>query len=102
METQQERDNNNEQALAVRLIESLEKSGTDFRTVDSLANELGAESDMVRQELDGLYPVVRKAISLSAHYDDWYRLSSKGLTPNERRSHLRALITFQSLRNSDF
>ena len=88
--------------LAYRILESIEASDTDFRTLDSLSNEFSVDREMMRAELDSLTPHVRRAITFSEKFDGWYRLTSRGMTRQEKRNHVRALITFQSLRNSNF
>lgn len=85
-----------------RLIEALADSATDFRTVSSLADQLGVPVATVKHELDRLGPeVVRRPLGQEKHYPDWYRLTEKGPTRQERMGRLKAIFGFSSM-DDDF
>lgn len=89
--------------LGKRIVKTLEEKQTDFVTVSSLVESLAVDEATVRSELMQMTPhIVRRAITFDSKYDDWYRLTSYGLTAQEKRNQTKALVTFQALRNSDY
>ena len=89
--------------LGKQIVNALEESQTDFLTVHYFMRHFNLPEALVRAELKAMTPdIVRPAITFHGEYDDWYRLTSRGMTPVEKRNRIKALITFQSLRNSDY
>lgn len=87
--------------LLRRLLQALQESSTDFRTVASLADEFGVSEDVIRRELDDLGDAVRRPLGQELHYPDWYRLAAKGPTRQERRARWKAVLSFGSM-DDDF
>lgn len=88
--------------LRKRLLEALDQSRTDWRTVASLADELGVSKAQVQQELSMLEPqIVRRPRGQESKYPDWYRLTARGLTASEKLLRLKAIVTF-SILDDDF
>ena len=75
------------------VVDSLTKSSFDFRTVGSLAAELGLSERSTRLVLNELERrgLIRRPYARGAAYRDWYRLSSRGPTWRERLGVLRAV-----------
>ncbi|MGO9155134.1 hypothetical protein [Mycobacterium sp.] len=90
-----------EPALSKRIVQALEESLTDFRTVSSLADQLGVSDEMVRQELERLGEAVRRPLGQERSYPDWYRLKAKGPTRQERLARLKAVLGFSAM-DDDF
>ncbi|EFQ84694.1 hypothetical protein HMPREF0063_10035 [Aeromicrobium marinum DSM 15272] len=79
--------------LEDRLERALAASDTDWRTVDSLAGELGVSAAATREAIRRMGSKVRRPARTKKSEEDWYRLSSRGLTWQER---LRILLAFAS------
>ena len=74
--------------LQDQIVDALRRSQTDFRTVQSLANELGTSVTAVRHTLRALGTRVRNPLHGGAAYADWYRLTDNGPTSRERLQHM--------------
>ncbi len=79
--------------VAGQLAVSLEKSRTPWRSVESLANEIGVNEDDVRQGLRHLGSDVRRPVGANGRERDWYRLAREGLTWQEHWRLLRASVS---------
>lgn len=86
-----------EPPLSERILHALKHSATDFRTVTSLAKELGVDKYAMESELDKLSDKVRRPLGQEARYPDWYRLTDAGPTRQEKRARLKAIVTFSSM-----
>jgi len=84
-------------ALSEQVIRALSYTEFDWRTPASLAEELGVSELQVRQELQELGSKVRRPLTSSDKYADWYRLSSKGLTRKEKWLRIKAVFTASPL-----
>lgn len=80
-------------ALPQKIKDALARTELDWRTPSSLAKELGATENQVRRALFDLGGEVRNPITPGSKYADWYRLSSKSLTRNERLARIKAVLT---------
>ncbi|MHC9292036.1 hypothetical protein ACRCUN_06185 [Mycobacterium sp. LTG2003] len=88
--------------LSGRILKALDASTTDFRTVVSLADELGVTREAVQQELNQLGESrVRRPLGQEKRYPDWYRLTKKGPTRQERLGRLKAILGFSAM-DDDF
>lgn len=90
-----------EPTLAERLLVALRNSVTDWRTVKSLAEELGVAENQVLHSLRALGDRVRRPVGQEKRYPDWYRLSERGLTRQERWARFKAVVTSSSM-DDDF
>lgn len=90
-----------EPSLGEKILHALKHSPTDFRTVKSLAKELGVGKRTIEDELEKLGDQVRRPLGQEARYPDWYRLTEKGPTRQEKRARLKAIVTFSSM-DDDF
>jgi hypothetical protein len=77
--------------LASRVMQAIDASKSDFRTPQSLAEELGVSEDSVIDALGRLGDEVRRPIGAGEQYQDWYRSSSKPRTRGESWWLFRAL-----------
>lgn len=87
--------------LSDRVIKALDASTADFRTISSLADELAASNDAVKRELDHLGQKVRRPLGQEYRYPDWYRLTQRGPTRQERLGRLKAILGFTAM-DDDF
>ncbi|WP_191496158.1 hypothetical protein [Mycobacterium simulans] len=87
--------------LSNRLINALDAATSDFRTVASLADELGAPENVIRHELERLGDRVRRPLGQENRYPDWYRLTQRGPTRQERLGRLKAILGFAAM-DDDF
>jgi AraC-like DNA-binding protein len=87
--------------LPKRIQRALEESTTDFRTVASLADELGVSERLIRRGLNDLGEVVRRPLGQESRYPDWYRLSANGPTRQEKRARWKAILSF-AMMDDDF
>lgn len=87
--------------LGNRLVKALDASTTDFRTIASLADELGVAQDAVQHELNRLGDKVRRPLGQESRYPTWYRLASRGPTRQERMGRLKAIFGFTAM-DDDF
>jgi hypothetical protein len=76
--------------VSQRVLEAIEASPYDFRTPTSLAAELHLPEDEVRTALNALGDQVRRPVGGGREYEDWYRVTARGLTWRERWWRLRA------------
>jgi hypothetical protein len=81
------------QVVAERLTRALEASPTPWRSVTSLASELGVEVDAVRDSLDALGTSVRTPVGARGEELAWYRLASDGMTWQEHWRMLKAVLS---------
>lgn len=70
--------------LSKRVLEAMQESTLDFRTVESLAKELSASSTDVLVALSLLGGRVRRPAGAERLYPNLFRLTSRGLTRRER------------------
>ena len=75
------------------LLDALESSTTDFRTLASLREEIGADRQALDEAIARLLRegVVRRPATNDPRFNDWYRLSSLGRTWRERLLFWRAI-----------
>lgn len=76
------------------IVQALEAThDLDFRTLASLGGELDLPKRRLAHALEELIAggVVRRPIAKDPRYADWYRLTSRGFTWQERVRRLRAL-----------
>lgn len=78
--------------LSALVYKALDASTTDFRLRDSLAREFNVDSADVDAAIKLLGDKVRRPVSSDGRYDDWYRLTARGLTKRERWRRFRALV----------
>lgn len=83
-----------------RVLNAITQSPSDFRTVCSLAEQLDVSPRVIRQALVELGDVVRQPVDPHPAYDDWWRLTSRGLTKQEKRLRFLCLITFRPMRDN--
>jgi hypothetical protein len=76
----------------------LEKSATSWRSVESMATEIGADAFTVREALGLLGDKVRNPVGAVGREHDWYRLTSKGYTWQENWRTVRAMLSRTAIR----
>jgi hypothetical protein len=76
---------------------AMSESDKDFQTVSWLSKTTGLSEDIVRSTLEKS-SLVRRPVIDSAQYDDWWRLTSLGMTRKERRIWWQSLIFERTLR----
>ena len=89
-------------SIADRALKALGTAQYDWLTPASLAKQLEVSEADVRATLAALGSKVRRPIGASGREHDYYRLSSKPPTWQERVRKLRALITFTPLAESNY
>lgn len=82
------------QELAVRVLQVMENSKSDFRTPDSLARELAVSEADVRSALVILGDKVRRPLGGEDLYPDWFRPTSRRATPREKWWRFRTLAGY--------
>lgn len=77
--------------LPLAVMAAMVASRSDFRTVASLAAELGKPETDVRLALSLLGEAVRRPIGAERKFPDVYRISSRGLTRREKWWRFRSI-----------
>lgn len=73
------------ETVAAQVLRAFENSATDFRTLESLAGELGIDQDAVWAAIYHLGDRIRRPLGhFGLKYGDWFRLTSRGPTREER------------------
>lgn len=70
---------------------------SDFRTIESMARQLGRSTTEVRVALGLLGGEVRRPLGRDPRHATWYRLASRGLTRSERWLRFRAIASRTSI-----
>jgi hypothetical protein len=77
--------------LESRVMQAIESSMTDFRTVQGLARDLNVSETAIREALRHLGDKVRRPVGAEEEYADWVRSSALPRTRQERWWSFRAL-----------
>lgn len=89
-------------AVAERTMELLRTSQFDWLTPDWIARELDVDESDIRSTLAALGSEVRRPVGAVGREREYYRLSAKPLTRQERMRRLRAIVTGTTLADSNF
>jgi hypothetical protein len=81
-----------------QLLIALAKSDPDWRTVSSLANELGVSDLTIREAIAAAGGKVRHPVGAKGEERDWVRLASKGYTWQEHYRILKSYLSRRPLR----
>lgn len=87
----------NSVSLEKIITAAMSESDKDFQTVSWLSKTTGLSEDIVRFTLEKS-SLVRRPVIDAAQYDDWWRLTSLGMTRKERRIRWQSLIFGRTLR----